>query len=111
MSPVPLLLKLMDMADAGQYRSVIFPTSFLSFAFLIWLAPMLAANEEMRSIYAGTRVVLVRLGSPAFGPESLAFDHRGGGPYTGVSNGRILRWKGNRRHLGWTEFAYNYKHM
>ncbi|EEE69596.1 hypothetical protein OsJ_29148 [Oryza sativa Japonica Group] len=48
-------------------------------------------GEEMKSIYAGPKVVPVRLGRPAFGPESLAFDHRGGGPYTGVSNGRVLR--------------------
>ncbi|XBI06854.1 hypothetical protein VPH35_134830 [Triticum aestivum] len=110
MSPAPLLLKLMDMEEARQCRSAIFLTSFLSLAFLIWPIPMPAATKEMRSIYAGTRVKLVRLGRPAFGPESLAFDHRGGGPYTGVSNGRILQWKGNRRHLGWTEFAHNYKH-
>ncbi|KAG0543523.1 hypothetical protein BDA96_02G197600 [Sorghum bicolor] len=65
-------------------------------------------KEEMKSIYnVGQRVVPVRLGRPAFGPESLAFDHRGDGPYTGVSNGRVLRWRGRR---GWTEFAHNYKH-
>uniref|UniRef100_A0A0E0M0K8 Zinc finger PMZ-type domain-containing protein n=1 Tax=Oryza punctata TaxID=4537 RepID=A0A0E0M0K8_ORYPU len=68
-------------------------------------------GEEMKSIYAGPKVVPVRLGRPAFGPESLAFDHRGGGPYTGVSNGRILRWRADRRRpAGWTEFAHNYKH-
>uniref|UniRef100_A0A0E0ERN2 Strictosidine synthase conserved region domain-containing protein n=1 Tax=Oryza meridionalis TaxID=40149 RepID=A0A0E0ERN2_9ORYZ len=66
--------------------------------------------EEMKSIYAGPKVVPVRLGRPAFGPESLAFDHRGGGPYTGVSNGRVLRWRADRRRPGWTEFAHNYKH-
>ncbi|KAH7516436.1 hypothetical protein FEM48_Zijuj10G0135000 [Ziziphus jujuba var. spinosa] len=37
------------------------------------------------------------------GPESIAFDCRGEGPYTGVSDGRILKWQGS--HLGWTEFA------
>ncbi|KAH7293745.1 hypothetical protein KP509_28G040300 [Ceratopteris richardii] len=29
------------------------------------------------------------------GPESLAFDPNGFGPYTGVSDGRILRWDGH----------------
>ncbi|PIA48138.1 hypothetical protein AQUCO_01400607v1 [Aquilegia coerulea] len=40
----------------------------------------------------------------ATGPESLAFDPNGNGPYTGVADGRILKWQGEG--LGWTEFAY-----
>ncbi|CAA7409754.1 unnamed protein product [Spirodela intermedia] len=37
------------------------------------------------------------------GPESLAFDAGGAGPYTGVSNGQVLRWEeGSRR---WVEYA------
>lgn len=48
------------------------------------------------------------LPEPVSGPESLAFDGRGGGPYSGVSDGRVLRWQGPLR--GWTEFAYNSKH-
>ncbi|KAH1077644.1 hypothetical protein GLYMA_19G132400v4 [Glycine max] len=39
----------------------------------------------------------------AVGPESLVFDADGGGPYTGVADGRILKWEGEER--GWTEFA------
>jgi sugar lactone lactonase YvrE len=38
------------------------------------------------------------------GPESLVFDSQGRGPYTGVSDGRILRYDGPE--LGWTTFAY-----
>ncbi|KAK1301630.1 Strictosidine synthase [Acorus calamus] len=37
------------------------------------------------------------------GPESLAFDRDGGGPYTGVSDGQILKWHGTDR--GWSDFA------
>ncbi|XP_021897862.1 protein STRICTOSIDINE SYNTHASE-LIKE 10-like [Carica papaya] len=37
------------------------------------------------------------------GPESIAFDCNGRGPYVGVSDGRILRWEG--AEIGWTEFA------
>ncbi|XP_058779628.1 protein STRICTOSIDINE SYNTHASE-LIKE 3-like [Vicia villosa] len=36
------------------------------------------------------------------GPESIAFDPHGLGPYTGVADGRILFWNG----LSWTDFAY-----
>ncbi|AES81258.2 putative strictosidine synthase transcription factor WD40-like family [Medicago truncatula] len=39
----------------------------------------------------------------AVGPESLVFDSNGDGPYTGVADGRILKWEGEER--GWTEFA------
>ncbi|KAI5072604.1 hypothetical protein GOP47_0012710 [Adiantum capillus-veneris] len=38
----------------------------------------------------------------AMGPESLAFDVSGNGPYTGVADGRILRWMDG----GWQEFAH-----
>ncbi|KAF0893963.1 hypothetical protein E2562_033381 [Oryza meyeriana var. granulata] len=92
------------------------PSAAIWSLLLVLLLPAMAAaaaaghGEEMKSIYAGPKVLPVRLGRPAFGPESLAFDHRGGGPYTGVSNGRVLRWRADRRRPGWTEFAHNYKH-
>ncbi|KAG8502495.1 hypothetical protein CXB51_000120 [Gossypium anomalum] len=37
------------------------------------------------------------------GPESIAFDCKGEGPYVRVSNSRILKWHGPK--LGWKEFA------
>ncbi|XWS52761.1 hypothetical protein CRYUN_Cryun11dG0099900 [Craigia yunnanensis] len=36
------------------------------------------------------------------GPESIAFDPLGRGPYTGVADGRILFWDGEK----WMDFAY-----
>ncbi|XP_052174624.1 protein STRICTOSIDINE SYNTHASE-LIKE 10-like [Diospyros lotus] len=39
----------------------------------------------------------------AAGPESLAFDPQGGGPYTGVSDGRIIKWLQDERR--WIDFA------
>uniref|UniRef100_A0A453AIE7 Strictosidine synthase conserved region domain-containing protein n=1 Tax=Aegilops tauschii subsp. strangulata TaxID=200361 RepID=A0A453AIE7_AEGTS len=39
------------------------------------------------------------------GAESLAFDARGQGPYTGVSDGRVLKWGGSA--VGWTTFAFH----
>ncbi|XP_073387846.1 protein STRICTOSIDINE SYNTHASE-LIKE 3-like isoform X1 [Physcomitrium patens] len=41
------------------------------------------------------------------GPESLTFDAQGRGPYTGVSNNRILRYDGPER--AWTTSAYTSK--
>lgn len=43
------------------------------------------------------------LGPAASGPESLAFDRAGGGPYTGVADGRVLKWSPERRR--WSPFA------
>ncbi|KAG6764106.1 hypothetical protein POTOM_031564 [Populus tomentosa] len=37
------------------------------------------------------------------GPESIAFDCNGKGPYISVSDGRILKWQGAK--LGWIEFS------
>lgn len=39
----------------------------------------------------------------AAGPESVAFDANGEGPYTGVSDGRILRWLPQERR--WAEHS------
>lgn len=36
------------------------------------------------------------------GPESMAFDPLGRGPYTGVADGRIVFWNGQT----WSDFAY-----
>lgn len=41
------------------------------------------------------------------GPESLAFDSQGRGPYTGVIDGRVLRYDGPE--IGWSTFAYTSK--
>lgn len=38
-----------------------------------------------------------------FGPESLEFDIFGRGPYTGLADGRIVRWMGD--NTGWETFA------
>lgn len=48
----------------------------------------------------GSKIIQV---TGALGPESIAFDPNGDGPYTGVADGRILKWQGDE--LGWTEFA------
>ena len=45
----------------------------------------------------------LELPSGVSGPESIAFDCNGDGPYTGISDGRILKWQGLKH--GWKEFA------
>ncbi|XP_025663447.1 protein STRICTOSIDINE SYNTHASE-LIKE 2 isoform X2 [Arachis hypogaea] len=42
----------------------------------------------------------------AVGPESFAFDPRGGGPYTGVSDGRIIKWDPTLNR--WLNFALTF---
>jgi hypothetical protein len=92
---------------AGSHHS---PRSF----FLALLLPPLivlsaaaaAASYETKPLDPG--LIVMPLPQPVSGPESLAFDGRGQGPYSGVSDGRILRWHGGRQ--GWTQFSYNYKH-
>ncbi|KAL0694653.1 hypothetical protein Bca4012_061833 [Brassica carinata] len=44
----------------------------------------------------------IRFPNEVQGPESIAFDPLGRGPYTGVADGRILFWDGTR----WTDFAH-----
>ncbi|KAL0453196.1 UNVERIFIED_CONTAM: protein STRICTOSIDINE SYNTHASE-LIKE 2 [Sesamum latifolium] len=39
----------------------------------------------------------------AVGPESFSFDGNGDGPYTGISDGRIIRWRANESR--WVDFA------
>uniref|UniRef100_UPI0005C9504E protein STRICTOSIDINE SYNTHASE-LIKE 10-like n=1 Tax=Fragaria vesca subsp. vesca TaxID=101020 RepID=UPI0005C9504E len=46
----------------------------------------------------------IELPKGAVGPESVAFDCSGKGPYVGVSDGRILKWQGPL--WGWTEYAF-----
>ncbi|KAJ8770324.1 hypothetical protein K2173_014934 [Erythroxylum novogranatense] len=56
--------------------------------------------------YSGNKIGLletVPLVGSAMGPESFAFDPLGGGPYTGVSDGRVVKWLEHERR--WTDFA------
>lgn len=64
----------------------------------------LSSQPEVRDVHnrlknSGIAAVI----DGAVGPESLVFDNEGRGPYTGVSDGRVLRWDGP--DVGWTDFA------
>ncbi|KAK4735450.1 hypothetical protein R3W88_009711 [Solanum pinnatisectum] len=45
----------------------------------------------------------LQLPSRVVGPESVAFDKKGDGPYTGVADGRIVKYEGPK--IGFTDFA------
>src|SRR4051794_252967 len=80
------------------------------FGFLaVSLVPSCAAAEiKTRATEWSFRLLLP---SGVTGAESLAFDARGQGPYTGVSDGRILKWDGSL--VGWTTIAHhaNYRKL
>ncbi|CAL5056225.1 unnamed protein product [Urochloa decumbens] len=77
---------------------------------LVVLALLLQPCAAARPIYEtptidGSRSLRLPLpGSMLRGPESVAFDGNDAGPYSGVSDGRVLKWNGPVR--GWTTYAY-----
>lgn len=64
----------------------------------IFAPPKIAGS---RDVFPSAKVVNL---TGASGPESIAFDPAGEGPYVGVSDGRVLKWRGES--LGWSDFAY-----
>ena len=64
----------------------------------IFAPPKIAGS---RDVFPSAKVVNL---TGATGPESVAFDPSGEGPYVGVSDGRVLKWRGES--LGWSDFAY-----
>lgn len=77
--------------------------TYLSFlTFFVALMPSMSVGYKTKTIEGC--IVQLKLHN-GLGPESIAFYGFGHGPYTGVSNGRILKWRGIEP--GWKEFAYN----
>ncbi|CAM0150427.1 unnamed protein product [Urochloa decumbens] len=58
---------------------------------------------EIRGDDDRLELIPVGVDGGAAGPESVAFDGAGGGPYTGVSDGRVLRWLPAERR--WAEHS------
>ncbi|KAL6646616.1 hypothetical protein ACP70R_015693 [Stipagrostis hirtigluma subsp. patula] len=75
-------------------------------AVVLLLLPCATAARDLktRPIDAGKRQRL-DLPDALLGPESVAFDSHGGGPYVSVSDGRVLRYAGEG--AGWKTFAYS----
>ncbi|CAF1849942.1 hypothetical protein Bca4012_031424 [Brassica carinata] len=82
-----------------------FPVVLAIVCYFFW--PSIIAPDLLK----GTKDVLQMAKTiplPGDGPESLEFDSQGEGPYVGVTDGRILKWRGEE--LGWVEFAYSSPH-
>ncbi|TVU17469.1 hypothetical protein EJB05_33507, partial [Eragrostis curvula] len=84
-------------------------TSCFAVLLLLLLLPCTEARpspETVADIDGGRSDRLMLRESPFLrGPESVAFDGSGAGPpYSGVSDGRILKWNGKTH--GWTTYAY-----
>ncbi|VVA31413.1 PREDICTED: STRICTOSIDINE SYNTHASE-LIKE [Prunus dulcis] len=62
-----------------------------------------AADVEKLSNHEENKFEVVPIVEGAVGPESFVFDPLGGGPYTGVSDGRIVKWDQDKHH--WINFA------
>uniref|UniRef100_A0A0D9WFP5 Strictosidine synthase conserved region domain-containing protein n=1 Tax=Leersia perrieri TaxID=77586 RepID=A0A0D9WFP5_9ORYZ len=73
-----------------------------------WYSDFLKNNAVIETKTTDTRwSYRLLLPDGVTGAESLAFDGKGG-LYTGVSDGRVLRWGGSA--AGWTTFASNTNH-
>lgn len=72
------------------------PGTFTALAMALAAAATLLSSspskEILTSIKVDDDVELIPVDGGAAGPESLAFDLHGQGPYAGVSDGRVIRW-------------------
>uniref|UniRef100_A0A0D9XNY8 Strictosidine synthase conserved region domain-containing protein n=1 Tax=Leersia perrieri TaxID=77586 RepID=A0A0D9XNY8_9ORYZ len=56
-------------------------------------SPASPRDDDVQVLEIGERdVELITVDGGAVGPESIVFDANGEGPYTGVSDGRVLKW-------------------
>uniref|UniRef100_A0ACD6APB1 Uncharacterized protein n=1 Tax=Avena sativa TaxID=4498 RepID=A0ACD6APB1_AVESA len=70
---------------------------------MIFLPSAMAATVPSIDATRSQRIPLP--GGSGRGPESVAFDGQGEGPYSGISDGRVLKWNGDE--LGWTTYTYS----
>ncbi|XP_074294283.1 protein STRICTOSIDINE SYNTHASE-LIKE 10-like [Silene latifolia] len=81
-------------------KYIVFTLKFISLMLLF---------NELVSVSGETKTyVKLPLGRNQTGPEAIAFDCNGEGPYVGISDGRVLKWKGP--HIGWTTYAVTAPH-
>ncbi|XP_040381613.1 protein STRICTOSIDINE SYNTHASE-LIKE 10-like [Oryza brachyantha] len=75
----------------------------LTVVVLLLLLPTHALAAAVAADTSATLVESLPLPTSLVGPESVAFNEYGEGPYTGVSDGRVLRYDGADR--GWTTYS------
>uniref|UniRef100_A0A7N0TSY0 Strictosidine synthase conserved region domain-containing protein n=1 Tax=Kalanchoe fedtschenkoi TaxID=63787 RepID=A0A7N0TSY0_KALFE len=90
-------LKILTAAVAALAVASIISTPNSSVILLLFSPPSIPHSRDHLQAAA-----LLQLAG-AFGPESIAFDPAGNGPYTGVADGRILKWTPDA--AAWTDFA------
>uniref|UniRef100_A0A0E0AC11 Strictosidine synthase conserved region domain-containing protein n=1 Tax=Oryza glumipatula TaxID=40148 RepID=A0A0E0AC11_9ORYZ len=83
--------------------------AFALIVFLVLLSPSptaaATATTRMFKTIDARRSQHLDLGGSLVGPESVGFDGKGRGPYSGVSDGRIMRWNGEA--AGWSTYTYS----
>ena len=72
---------------------------------IIVLLFMPAAMASTVASFDASRTQRMALPGGSRGAESVAFDGQGHGPYSGVSDGRVLKWNGDE--LGWSTYTYS----
>ncbi|KAF2923281.1 hypothetical protein DAI22_07g178500 [Oryza sativa Japonica Group] len=77
----------------------------LTIVVFLLLLPSHALAAAVAKDTSATLVETLPLPTTLVGPESVAFDKFGDGPYSGVSDGRILRWDGADE--GWTTYSHS----
>ncbi|CAO2199999.1 unnamed protein product [Urochloa humidicola] len=66
---------------------------------------LLVPSAAVAKAIDATNTQHMELPDGLFGPESVAFDKNGAGPYVSVSDGRVLKYGGEG--IGWKTFAYS----
>ncbi|OEL35995.1 Protein STRICTOSIDINE SYNTHASE-LIKE 10 [Dichanthelium oligosanthes] len=87
----------------GRITAKKLPLLAIMFAVLL-LLPFATAAAVAKTIDA-SRSQHLDLPDVLVGPESVAFDAHGGGPYVSISDGRVLKYGGEAD--GWATFAYS----
>ncbi|TVU21436.1 hypothetical protein EJB05_31069, partial [Eragrostis curvula] len=97
---------------AGKKKLPLLPLIVSCLIVLLLLVQPCAAARPAPERTGGTTIdgsrsqhLNLKGGSLLRGPESVAFHGDGAGPYSGVSDGRVLKWNGDAR--GWSTYAYS----
>jgi hypothetical protein len=84
---------------------------FLTATIIALTSSLIAINHEflyhrpsvVEKISSGREWEALQL-EGAIGPESFAFDPLAGGPYAGISDGRVVKWEEHERR--WINFSF-----